>query len=89
MPATSQMQFVRTRDMYGMCKSIRALRDGEQIGDSYFSAGERLWYLGACGTESTLRWDPTLSNDEMHAEVENEIAKHVAAHDALRMGRAA
>jgi hypothetical protein len=89
---SSDIKIVRVTDLYGTCKCVKLFRAGEEIGDSHFSAGEAggpLWYISACGLETTLRFDAAKTNEENLAAVELTLRLQVGAADALGIGRAA
>lgn len=87
----SDIRIVRITDMYGYCKCVKLYRGREEIGDSYFSAGEAggTWYIGACGYETTLKNDRTLTTEENLSAVELVLKLQVSAADALKSARAA
>jgi hypothetical protein len=81
---------VRVTDMYGHCKCVKLMRDGKEIADSYWSMGEGVWYLSACGLETTLQADlASKSFEENLRAVEAGLRALVASADALRSARAA
>lgn len=84
-------RIVRVTGMYGDCKCIKFYRDGEQIGDSYFSicADGPTWFVEACGYETTLKVDLNRSLEENLHAVETMLKLQVSAFDALRAARAA
>lgn len=81
---------VRMTDMYGHCKCVKLMRDGEEIADSYWSMGEGVWYLSACGLETTLRFDISRTTFEENLQaVEAGLRVLVAQADTLQSARAA
>jgi hypothetical protein len=88
---TPDIKIVRITGMYGDCKAVQIYRDRERIGDSYLSVGEpggALWYISACGIETTLRYDLNKSIEENLAAVELTLRLQVSAADALASPRA-
>jgi hypothetical protein len=86
----SDIKIVCLTGMYGTCKTIKAYRGHDEIGDAYFCAGEAggpIWYIGACGRETTLPVEASEvdgclrivgTNDEMLARVEAVLVRLIA-----------
>ena len=87
--------FARLKDMYGTCKCIRVLVDGEQAGDArmILIRGKGLvWFCGADAygpTETEMLHDLSISNEEMWARVEAELERLVRVALTIKHARAA